>query len=254
MRKAGLLAFLAIVSGFSPAAADPLYLTGEIGTFPVLLMLDQDGPRLNGWYYYLRNGKEIKLQGKIDTGNGEFTIDEFTLDGTRTGTFKGTAAKGEWHGTWQKAGDTQTLALNLKENTDTLKDLTTQVDCTARLPDRKYGFIAATTLHLTAAKGEVKRFSMTLTSPFKDERLDCKINRSDLVQVNSDAGLLLKAKDNVESATHTCAIRILGTASHFYVSVDDCKAANNDHWFCGGHATWTDLIVDRKRGTCIRKE
>lgn len=260
MRKAGLFALLAIVSGFSPAAADPLYLTGEIGAFPVLLMLDQDGPRLKGWYYYLRNGKEIKLEGKIDTGNGEFTIVEFTLDGKKTGTFEGKAEKGEWRGTWQKAGDTQTLALNLIENTDALTGLSTQVDCTAKLPDKKYGYISATAFHLATTKGEVKRFSMAVTSPFKDERTECKLSRNDLVQAKSDAGLLLKAKDNVGGALRQCTIRILATANHFYVSVgdsteigNDCKAAN-ETWFCGGHGTWTDLIVDRKRGTCIRKE
>ena len=106
-----------------------------------------------------------------------------------------------------------------------------------------------------AAKGGASgAISTGWLAAFKDERLDCKINPNDLVQVKSDAGLLLKAKDNVESATHQCTIRILGTSSYFYVSVDDCKAANNDHWFCGGHSVWTDLIVDRKRGTCIRKE
>jgi hypothetical protein len=253
MLSARHLALVAILSGSSVASAHPLYLTGEIGALPVLLMVEQDGSKLKGWYYYLRNGTEIRFEGKRDA-DGTFALDEFPLDNKKTGSFKGTAAQGQWRGTWQKAGETQTLPLNLKENTDALADLTTQVDCTAKLPDKKYGYIAATTFHLTAAKGEVKRFSMTLTSPFKDERLNCKINRNDLVQLKSDAGLLLRAKDHLESAVHQCTIRILGTANHFYVSVDDCKAANDDHWFCGGHAVWTDLIVDRKRGTCIRKE
>lgn len=255
MIKAGQIAFAATLFGLSAASAHPLYLTGEIGTLPVLLMLDQDGPRLTGWYYYLRNGKEIKLEGKIDTGNGEFVIDESTLDGKKTGSFKGTAGKGgQWSGAWQKPDGSSPLAFSLKENTDTLASLNAEVNCTAKLPDKKYGYIAATTFRFAAANGDMKRFSMTLTSPFKDDRLNCKINRNDLVQLKSDAGLLLRAKDHVESAVHQCAIRIIATENHFYVSVDDCKAANDEHWFCGGHATWTDLIVDRKTGTCKRVE
>jgi hypothetical protein len=253
MFKVGHLALLATLSGVTAASAHPLYLTGEIGTFPVLMMVEQSESKLAGWYYYLRNGKEIRFEGKREA-DGRFAFDEFSRDGKKTGSFKGTVVQGAWRGSWQKADGAQPLPLTLKENTDTLSDLTTQVDCTAKLPDKKYGTLAATTFRLTAAKGDVKRFAMTLTSPFKDERLDCKIGAGDLVQVKSDVGLLLKAKDHVETAVHQCAIRILGTANHFYVSVDDCKAANDDHWFCGGHAAWTDLIIDRKKGTCIRKE
>jgi hypothetical protein len=259
MRKAGLLALIATWSGVSVASAHPLYLTGEIGTFPVLLMMEQSENKLAGWYYYLRNGKEIRFEGKSEPDGG-FAFDEFSLDGKKTGSFKGTIAQGEWRGSWQKADGGQPLPLSLKENTDTLSDLTAQVDCTAKVPDKKYGYLSATTFRLTASKGEVKRFAMTETSPFKDERTECKLSRNDLVQAKSDAGLLLKAKDNVEGALRQCTIRILATANYFYVSMgdttevgNDCKAAG-DTWFCGGRGSWPDLIVDRKRGTCIRKE
>jgi len=252
MRKAGQIALLATLFG-APAAAHPLYLTGEIGTLPVLLMVEQNGSKLSGYYYYLRNGKEIALEGKIDTADGSFAFDEHTIGNPKTGSFKGTVAQGQWRGTWQKPDGSQLLTFTLQENTDALTGLSTQVDCTAKLADKKFGYIAATTFRLTATKGEVKRFSMAVTSPFKDERLDCKLRREDMVQVKSDAGLLLEAKDNVEGALRRCAVRILATANHFYVSVDDCKAAN-ETWFCGGHASWTDLIVDRKQGTCKRVE
>ena len=90
--------------GFSAATAHPLYLTGEIGTFPVLLMLQQDGSKLSGWYFYFRNGKEIPFEGKLDA-DGSFAFDEYTLDRQhKTGSFKGTAAQGQWRGTWQKPG------------------------------------------------------------------------------------------------------------------------------------------------------
>ena len=259
MFKAGHLALIATLSGAPIAFAHPLYLTGEIGSFPVLLMMQQSESKLAGWYYYLRNAKEIRVEGKREA-DGSFAFDEFSLDGKKTGSFKGTIARGEWRGSWQKPDGGQPLPLNLKENTDTLSDLSTQVDCTAKIPDKKYGYISATTLRLTTIKGEVKRFAMSETSPFKDERIECKLSRNDLVQQKSDAGLLLAAKDNVEGALRKCTIRIIATANHFYVSMgdttevgNDCKAAN-DTWFCGGRGTWPDLIIDRKRGSCIRKD
>lgn len=260
MRSAGHIAFVAILFGALPASAHPLYLTGEIGTLPVLLMVQQEGSKLSGWYLYFRNGKEIPIEGTL-AGDGSFAFDEYTLDRQhKTGSFKGTAAQGQWRGSWQKPGAEQSLPLALRENTDALTELSTQVDCTAKVPDKKYGYLSATALRFTAAKGEVKRFSMAVTSPFKDERTECRLRREDLVQVTSDAGLLLKAKGNVEGALRQCTLRILATANHFYVSVgdytevgNDCKAVN-DTWFCGGHGTWTDLIVDRRQGTCKRVE
>jgi len=260
MRKAGQIALLATLFGAPAAAAHPLYLTGEIGTYPVLLMVVQDGSKLSGWYFYFRNGKEIPFDGRLEA-DGSFAFDEYTLDRQqKTGSFKGTAAQGEWRGTWQKPGAEQSLPLNLRENADTLADLTAQVDCTAKVPDRKYGYSSANALRFSTAKGELKQFAMSVTTPFHDERAECKLNRKDLVQAKSDAGLLLKAKDNVDGALRQCTIRIVATASHLYVSVgdftevgNDCKAAN-DTWFCGGHATWNDLIVDRKQGTCKRVE
>ena len=200
MPDARQLALVATLFGSSAAAAHPLYLTGEIGTFPVLLMLQQDGSKLSGWYFYFRNGKEIPFEGKLDA-DGSFAFDEYTLDRQqKTGSFKGTAAQGQWRGTWQKPGAEQSLPLNLRENTDALTGLDAQVDCTPKVPDKKYGYISATPFRLAIAKGEVKRFSMASTSPFRDERIECRLRREHLVQVKSDAGLLLQAKGNVEGA------------------------------------------------------
>jgi hypothetical protein len=262
MRKAGQIALLATLFGTSVAAAHPLYLTGEIGTLPVLLMIepDADGDKLSGWYFYFRNGKGIRLEGRREQ-DGSFAFDEYTLDKqTKTGSFKGTAAQGLWRGTWQTPDGAKSLPLNLRENADALTDLNTQVDCTAKVPDRKYGYSSAHALRFATAKGEVKQFAMSVKTPFHDVRAECRLDRKDLTQTKSDAGLLLKARDNVDGALRACTIRIIATAGHFYVSLgdftevgNDCKAAN-DTWFCGGHATWNDLIVDRKRGTCIRLE
>jgi hypothetical protein len=257
--KAGYVALATSLFG-SAVVAHPLYLTGEIGTYPVLLMLVQDGSKLSGWYFYFRNGKEIPFEGRLDA-DGSFAFDEYTLDRQhKTGSFKGTAAQGQWRGTWQKPGAEQSLPLDLSENTEALTDLSTRLDCAAKVPDRKYGYSSANALRFSVAKGEVKQFAMSVKTPFHDERAECRLNRKDLIQVKSDAGLLLKARDNVEGALRQCTLRILATANHFYVSVgdfteigNDCKAAN-DTWFCGGHAAWTDLIVDRKRGTCTRVE
>jgi hypothetical protein len=263
MLNARHVALAATLFGASPVAAHPLYLTGEIGTLPVLLMIEQDEQdisKLSGWYFYFRNGKGIRLEGRRDP-DGSFAFDEYTLDKqTKTGSFKGTATDGQWRGTWRKPDGAQSLPVNLRENTDTLTNLNTQVDCTAKVPDRKYGYSSANALRMSVAKGEVKQFAMSVKTPFHDERAECKLDRKDLIQEKSDAGLLLKGKDNVDGALRACTIRILATANHFYVSVgdftevgNDCKAAN-DIWFCGGHATWNDLVVDRKRGTCIRLE
>jgi hypothetical protein len=74
-----------------------------------------------------------------------------------------------------------------------------------------------------------------------------------LRQVPSDAGVLLRAKeddekDTSEDAQH-CTLRILGDDNYLYVRVDGCKGAG-DTMFCSARGSLTDLVVNRKAQTC----
>ncbi|HEY4140604.1 MAG TPA: hypothetical protein VGM57_04275, partial [Pseudolabrys sp.] len=45
------------------ALAHPLYLTGDVGGAPVLIMLEKDNEKLSGWYLYFRQAKDIQIDG-----------------------------------------------------------------------------------------------------------------------------------------------------------------------------------------------
>jgi hypothetical protein len=59
-----------------PVAAQSLSFFGDIGGAPVFVSLDRNGGRLSGWYLYIGQAKQIRLEGSIDAAN--FTLDEFS--------------------------------------------------------------------------------------------------------------------------------------------------------------------------------
>ena len=256
MRCLSLLALTGLLVP-APALARSLYLTGEIGPAPVLVKIQRDGTALTGWYFHFRTGKEIRLEGKIEE-NGAFELSEYATGNKKTGSFKGNAADGQWRGTWRKTAGGAAQSLNLRENNDALDDLSTQVACLTRKPDKQSGYNFSTAMHLTAENGIVKRFAMTSAARSAGDEQQCTLDSASLSQVQSEAGLLLQAKE--ESNEQKCSVRIVGTPDHLYVALGDSSEPGNDckgagkTMFCSPRGAWNTLVVDRKKGTCIRVE
>lgn len=75
-------------------------------TIPIVLQLSRTGEELNGYYYYTKVGKPLRLRGKLKP-NG-WKISEFVNDGVETGTFDGNLVGGKIVGVWKTAkGDKQ---------------------------------------------------------------------------------------------------------------------------------------------------
>ena len=66
-----------------PVAAQSLSFFGDIGGAPVFVSLDRNGGRLSGWYLYIGQAKQIRLEGSIDAAN--FALDEFSAVQRRHG-------------------------------------------------------------------------------------------------------------------------------------------------------------------------
>lgn len=103
-----------------PLFAETTFLFGKIGDLPITASLERYDGNLSGWYFYNSSARQIRLEGKVD-GSGAFQMEE-TVDGKKTGIFKGNAKEKSWTGTWQKLASGNPLTLSLTENRNPLKD------------------------------------------------------------------------------------------------------------------------------------
>jgi hypothetical protein len=260
MKLAKAVALAASFMVPSSAYTHPLYLTGTIGSAPVLLMLEKDNEKLSGWYLYFRQARDIELDGRIDA-TGHFELDEYAAPGHRKmAVFSGTATHGSWTGSW-KSADARTVGFRLAENHDVLNDLSGSFRCSARNLDKKFGYTFERSLNLTVVKGAVK--SIVVNNGSKSHHGDgdqqCSIGAEDLKQIASDAGILLQAHGDEPSGGEdagNCTVRVVGTADYLYVQVGDFTEPRNDcrgigtTMFCSPRGGWGDLVVDRKTRSC----
>ena len=243
-----LLAAASLLLPLSAATAQSLYLTGRIGTAPVLVTVDRSGADLSGWYFYSRYGRQIRLEGKLDA-KGNFRFDEFQdKDNSKTGVFEGTVKGADWTGTWHKPDGGGALPLALTENRDTLASLTAKLNCSTSFTDRQFGFTYTHDIKLTIAKGTVKAFDMSRTAKGGGDEQSCSIALSDLEQKPAKTGILLHADSDTPDGS--CDIRLVRAGDYLYVEVGaDCRGTS-DTMFCSPRAFWTDLIVDRAAKVC----
>ena len=241
-----------------PAAAEPIYLSGTVGKAPVFIMLERKETEVSGWYLYLRQGKEIRLEGTIDAA-GKFSLTETPAGaGAPSGYWTGTVHGSGWSGWWAKLDESSPAALALNENRDTLAALSIQISCRAK-PDRiitDYSFDQSLDLALSA--GRVSRFSTSHRSRGKGDEQDCGVDLRDLDRVPSRAGILFRAKgdDAADPAPH-CSVRVLAMGDYLYVQMgdftedgNDCAGVGEETRFCSPRGNFNDLIVDRRTGTC----
>jgi hypothetical protein len=260
MRLAKIFVVLVFLFGFRPALAHPLYLTGEIGGSPVLLMLEKDNEKLSGWYLYFRQARDIELDGHIGA-NGVFELQEYASPGHRKmAVFSGNAADGKWTGNWKSAAG-RTLNFRVQENRDVLQNLNGSFRCSTKNLEPKFGYTFERSLNLTVAKGVVKSIVVNNGSKSRhgDGDQQCSIGSEDLKQIASDAGIVLQAHGDEPSGGEdagNCTVRVVGTADYLYVQVGDFTEPKNDcrgvgtTMFCSPRGGWGDLVVDRKTQSC----
>jgi len=239
------------------ADADTLYLSGTVGPYPVLLALQRDGPALDGWYVYLRQDKQIRLDGKV-AKDGHFSLDEETaLSNEKTGRFDGTIADGRWRGRWTGMSG-KSLPFILREDGHELAGQSGAYFCRTRKTDAEFGYTYTQTLKLGVDKGRVTQFETARSERGSGgEEQGCQIGLSDLRPAESSSGMLLRAKgDQPNGEGPHCSVRILGTGEWLYVQMgdptepdNDCKGAG-DTMYCSPRAFWTDMVVDTKTNSC----
>ena len=256
-----MLGALLALAAPTPAAAHPLYLTGTIGTAPVLLMIERSDEVLSGWYLYLRQGKQIRLEGRV-AADGAFTLDEFSGPASqKTGQFDGRIAQGQWSGNWRKPDQQASLPLRLSESADVLSSLTGRFACATKKLDREFGYSYRLTLSLRVARGEVKAFDVRRgETGSHGEDQACIIALSDVKQEKSDAGILMRSKGSSPETGPRCSIRVIGAGDYLYMQMGDWTESGNDcrgddeAMYCSPRSFWADMIVNRKTRACITVE
>jgi len=254
--RAILILFFAAALGAS-AAAQPIQLWGTIGTLPVFLDLSRNGDTLSGWYFYLRVGKQLRLEGKLDQ-RGFFELEAYTAgSNTRTGSFSGRVRGDRWIGTWRSAARGKSREVDLAETHGTLSGVSGHFRCTAKRRDREFGYSYTHRLDLSLSKGRVKRLALSRSVKSDDgDDQSCRIGLADLKQQRTGTGILLRARSDTSNGIQHCTIRILPAGDFLVIKTgdasqagDDCRGAA-DTMFCTPRSFWTDLIVDRKTLAC----
>jgi hypothetical protein len=240
------------------AGAEPRFLSGTIGKAPVVVMLQRDGATISGWYLYLRYGKDIQLEGKIDAA-GNFTLNETDYPHPAiTGILRGAVHGAQWTGTWSKPTGEGPVSFALNENHDTLAAISGHFSCTAKQSDRQSGFTFDESISLNMAHGAVTQLTVSHAADRSGERQECSIGLSDLERAQTRAGVLFRAKgdDPADKGAH-CSVHIIAVGDYLYLKMgdftedgNDCLGVGDDVRFCSPRGNFNDLLVNRKIGTC----
>lgn len=247
--------FVAAALGFAGmAGAQPILLSGTIGKAPVFLDLDRTGDTVSGWYFYLKLGKQIRLDGKLNP-SGLFDIQEYTpATNSRTGNLKGRIKDGHWTGTWTDAAGKRPSAIAFDDVRGTLKNADGRLRCTVRAKDADFGTRTKQSLDLTLKAGRVKALSLNL-----DEKIDgsdkqsCQLDLTDLKQVPATVGILLRARRDRSGSEHHCSVRLFTAGDYLVTRIGDSSQENDDcreTQFCTPRAFWLGLVVNRQTQVC----
>jgi hypothetical protein len=246
---------LALCLGAGIAQAEPMTLSGAIGGKPVFFEVNRNGDTVSGWYFTLKSGKQIRLEGKIDR-RGFFDMQEYSAStNTPTGSLSGRIKDGHWAGRWKSVGGKTPRPLALDPLKDTVKAADGHYRCTARR--NSDDTTMSHSVDLTLAKGRVTGLTLSRNQRSGEEAPQrCTLAGRDLKQMPSRSGILLRAR---RDGAH-CTLRILGTGDYLVLrpgqtnqAGDDCRGAGPSH-FCTPGAFWSDLIVNRKTGRCVSVE
>lgn len=116
-------AVLLALGTVSPWAAEgqthtAMHLHGSIDRrLAIEVTLDRAGSELDGFYFYSRIGRAIRVSGTLDKA-GHFRLQEVALDHSVTGLFQGTLVGTHLKGTWRKVGSKRGLPVMLTLDAD----------------------------------------------------------------------------------------------------------------------------------------
>lgn len=242
----------ALVLMASAATAQPILLAGSIGKAPVFLDLDRTGDTVSGWYFYLKVGKQLRLEGKVDQG-GLFDLQEFVADtNSRTGSFKGRIKDGRWTGTWTDVARHKSFPIVFDEVRGSLKNADGRIACTVRAEDPDFGTKTRQSIDLTLKGGRVKALTLDLSEKGGEDQ-SCHLGLADLRQMPAGVGITLKARGGGE---HRCSVRLIPAGDYLVARIGDPSQANDDcrgagtAMFCTPRAFWLGLAVNRTNQTC----
>ncbi len=245
---------IAMMIGLGGARAEPITLSGSIGAKPVFFEMSRNGDTVSGWYFYLKAGKQIRLDGKLDH-RGFFDIQEYSAStNTRTGALAGRIKEGHWAGRWTPTTGQGPRALSLDPLKDSLKAADGHFHCTARRQDVGFGTAMSHSLDLTLAKGRVTGLTLSRSVRSGDEAPQrCALAARDLKQISDRAGIAMRAR---REGGH-CTLTILGAGDYLVLHPgqpgDDCRGTEGAR-FCTKDAFWTPLVLNRKTGRCVSVE
>jgi hypothetical protein len=245
MKFAGAVFVAAIWLWPSLATAGDIYLHGTIGAAPVFADFANDKGNLDGFYYYMRYTKGIGLGGKLDAG-GNFALSQY---GEKKETIHGTIHGTQWTGTWTSADGKKSLPVALTESRGLLADFSGKYKCDTKEPEPAYGYVFDRSLEMSANRGRITSLGISQYANGNGDNQGCSIALSDLKQVPSDDGILLKAKEDQPSDENHCAIRLVDAGDYIFVRIGDCQSAGGT-MFCTARGGFTDMFLNRKTGTC----
>lgn len=237
------------------AAAQPILLSGSIGKAPVFLDLDRKGDTVSGWYFYLKVGKQLRLEGKLNPG-GFFDVAEYTAStNSRTGSFNGRIVNGRWSGTWTNAKGTRSYPILFREVRGKLKDVRGRYRCSVKTTD-DFGTRTTHRLDLKLENGRAAGLDLRLDQSLDGDHQRCRIGTADLRQVPAPAGILFKTRADRRGSEHHCTLRLYAAGDYLVLRTgnprqagDDCRGAG-ETMFCSQRAFWLDMIVDRNSQRC----
>ncbi|MDR3527432.1 MAG: hypothetical protein P4L57_09140 [Rhizomicrobium sp.] len=247
-----LLTLTACLAFGCVAAAEPITLSGSIGGKAVFFDVNRNGDTVSGWYFYLKAGQQIRLDGKIDH-HGFFDIQEYSAaSNSRTGALGGRIKDGHWAGKWNSAGGQAPRTLSLDPLKDNLKTANGRYHCIARRQDDDFGTALNHSLDLTLAKGRVTGLALSRSQHTGDEAPQrCALTARDLKQIPARVGIALRTRRD----GGRCTLTILGAGDYLVVrpgaAGEDCRAGTK---FCTKDAFWTPLVLNRKTGRCVSVE
>lgn len=258
LRTACIVALVAGVACLMPAflSAQEILLMGKVGEFGVAASLERNEGELSGWYFYFSRAVQIRLNGTVGQGGGNFVMEE-SVGGKKTGVFEGTVKEGRWSGTWRKPDGGTPLPFELNENLVPTGDV--NMHCATQERDAKFGYTYSRSLETVVSSGVVKKFraEQRATGSGRDEQA-CSIDLGDLMQVLSNSSILLQAKDygGAVEGGGNCRVRILGDGDGLWFRFGDPAEEGNDcrsagaTMFCSPRAFWNDVLVNRRTGKC----
>jgi len=134
---------------------------------------------------------------------------------------------------------------------------TTDIVCTARKMDRRFGYRYRYDVTLSVHEGQVRRFKLSQQATAKNgEEQGCAIGLDDLKQEAGNGAIVLRDADADGDTKPRCTIRITTEGGQIRIRIGDTAEQGNDCrggdnvMYCSPRSFWADVLIDRKTSAC----